>query len=145
MKLPQMAKYDKKNKSFREFDQTVREILGVGGESEHEDSFDEDIECEISSIASDSLEDEMLVEDSSSSCTVGEIHGSTLDISGGCRGRLDDSEDFPAGNSDSEMSITADQIRRLEIADRKVHKNLEHIINPDKRKKSEKRCKNFDD
>lgn len=148
-----MVKYDKKNKLFREFDQTVKEIMDFHGETEYDDSLEEEIECEISGASLDSIEDEMSAENSSGCCTAEDVQfvpGKTIDIVDGRlstnkHGRVDDSEDFPDGNGDSEMCITTGQLRRLGIVDRKEYKNADHIINPDRKRKIKKRCGNFDD
>lgn len=143
-KFPQMAKYDKGDKPLKEFEQTVREIMGICGELEDEDSFEDSIEYVISDALSDSLSDEPSFGDNSSSSTVEEILFIPSRTS--CGSKLEDSEDFPAGNCDSEASAMVGQLKHLNVDERMEYKDARHIINVEKRKKKiGKRCKNLDD
>jgi len=149
-----MAKYDKRNKLFAEFDEYLKEIMEEENYSYSEDSFEQEIECEILDNVSDKeFEKE---EDSSESCLSMECvpfaPGQIIDISAGKISKtsptdniVDAKDDFPAEKDEYEMAPPLESFRNLNIGNKEEYNNLRNIINPNKiKKRCNKRCQNID-
>lgn len=143
-----MVKHDGRSASLEEFEQTVREIMDIH-DSGYDDSFEDSMEYVISDTLSDPSSDELSSGSNSNSSTIKEVLVISPKVTCESKpdvidcGQLDDSEDFPVGNCDSEASVMASQLNHLSVAE---HRDAENLIDTERRKKKiKKRCENLDD
>ncbi|ELA42652.1 uncharacterized protein VICG_00404 [Vittaforma corneae ATCC 50505] len=147
-----MVKYDQKNKAFKDFESLLEEIMQCDdGCFEDEVSLD-GFEVEISDPSSDSLIKESSkeattdIEEEDTTEQSSFVPGKIYSFVDGKLGMVDQSEDFPVDNEESEIKLTSEQIKKLTIIDREEYSNTKNIIKPGRgKRKTTRRCENFDE
>lgn len=148
-----MVKYDKRNKLVKHINEHIREILDEDEYNESDDSFDENIECEVFEEQYNDKGDLLEKELSSSSSNVGPIEfvpGKIIEIKSGKiidnkSNKIDEKQDFPEETECSEMDFTTEHFKKMTLVDTKEYRNNKNIINSNKKKKKEtRRCPNIE-
>lgn len=136
-----MVKYDRRNKDFKDFDALLEEIMQCEHENESDEISEDGIEVEISDASNEQLDDSI----SSDSESVEFTSNAVYNFGNGELSVVEQSEDFPIDNDDTELQHTVEQLAKLSIVDRPEYKDDKHIMKIKKTgKKNTRRCPNAD-
>lgn len=139
-----MVKYDKRNEIFKDFDKMLQEIMECEEDFSEGEISDERLHIEISDATSEHFS--VSSSEDSSNEEVVYKPGMTYSLTNSRLNSIDASEDFPREDGYLDIQLTTEQLKKLNVVDRKEYKDTKNILVPnEKKKKMKKRCRNIDD